>query len=104
MSYTKQYCVYIMSNKGNTTFYTGVTSNLFGRVGKHKNKTYKDSFTARYNATKLVYCERFGDVQRAIGREKQIKAGSREKKLELIKKANPGFNDLAEDWYSNEKN
>ena len=78
--------------------YTGVTSDLEQRVYEHKNKLVK-GFTSRYNINKLVYFEEFGDVNEAISREKQIKAGSRKKKIALIEKDNPEWKDLSEGWY-----
>jgi putative endonuclease len=90
-------CVYIMTNKYNTVVYTGVTSDLYKRVHQHKNKTFKDSFTSKYELTKLVYYEGFHNIEEAIVREKQIKSGPRKKKNELIKKMNPEWKDLFED-------
>ena len=90
----KQYCIYIMTNKINTVFYTGVTSNLLKRIYEHKNKVV-DGFTKRYNITKLVYYEVFDSPETAIQREKQIKGGSRKKKIDLIKSINPEFEDLS---------
>ncbi|MFH1175644.1 MAG: GIY-YIG nuclease family protein [bacterium] len=91
--------VYIMTNEGNSTFYTGVTNNLERRVYEHKNKTIK-GFTERYNLDKLVYFENYKYIQDAIFREKQIKSGSRNSKLKLIRKENSVFKDLAKDWYN----
>ncbi|MFH1175635.1 MAG: GIY-YIG nuclease family protein [bacterium] len=91
--------VYIMANKGNTTFYTGVTGNLERRVYEHKNKIVK-GFTTKYNINKLVYFESYKYIRDAIQREKQIKSGSRKDKLKLIREENPGFKDLATDWYN----
>ena len=71
-----QYCVYIMTNKRNNVLYTGVTSDLKRRVYEHKEKLV-DGFTKKYNVTKLVYYEVYDDIENAILREKQIKAGSR---------------------------
>lgn len=85
--------VYLMMNKGNTVIYTGVTSDLKKRIYEHKEKLI-DGFTKKYNIDKLVYYEVFEDIENAILREKQIKGGSREKKLFLIKSINPGFLDL----------
>lgn len=82
-----------MVNKANNVIYTGVTSNLQKRIYEHKNKMV-ESFTSKYNITKLVYYEIFDSIEEAILREKQIKAGSRKKKLELIKNMNPEFADL----------
>jgi len=91
----KQYCIYIMANKVNTVLYTGVTSNLPRRIYEHKNKVV-EGFTKRYNITKLVYYEIFDDPETAIRREKQIKSGSRKKKIDLIMSMNPEFNDLSD--------
>lgn len=91
--YLKRSYIYILTNKINTVFYTGVTGNLVQRVWQHKNKT-ADSFTAKYNVGKLVYYEIYEDIEEAIKREKQIKGGSRKKKIELIVKNNPEFKDL----------
>ncbi len=91
----KQMFVYIMTNKLNTVLYTGVTSNLKRRVYEHKEKL-KSKFTARYNVNKLVYYEVFADPYNAISREKQIKAGSRQKKIDLVNKMNPEWVDLYE--------
>ena len=88
--------IYIVTNKNNTTLYIGVTSNLPVRILEHKTKKYKNSFTAKYNLDKLVYWESFQDIGDAIGREKQLKGGSRQKKLDLIKSINPDWNDLYE--------
>ena len=86
--------VYIMTNKNNTVLYTGVTSDLVSRIYEHKIKKYKKSFTTRYNIEKLVYYESFHSIEEAINREKQIKAGSRKKKIDLIQSINPNFKDL----------
>ncbi len=90
------YYVYILSNKMNSVLYTGMTNNLEKRVWEHKNKVDKNSFTARYNVNKLVYFETTSDVRSAIEREKQIKAGSRAKKVELINTFNPMWDDLSQ--------
>jgi putative endonuclease len=89
----KQMFVYILTNKVNSVLYTGVTRNLKRRVYEHKEKI-KSKFTARYNVNKLVYYEVFSDSYNAIAREKQIKAGSRQKKINLIDAMNPGWIDL----------
>ena len=82
-----------MANKVNTVIYTGVTSDLEKRVYEHKEKL-ADGFTKKYNVDKLVYYEIFDDIRDTILREKQIKSGSRAKKLNLIKAINPRFRDL----------
>lgn len=82
-----------MTNKTNTVLYAGVTSRLKQRVYEHKEKL-KSKFTARYNVNKLVYYEVFSDAYNAIAREKQIKSGSRLKKLDLVNSSNPKWIDL----------
>lgn len=86
--------VYIMTNHSNTTLYIGVTSDLITRVSEHKSNKYARSFTAKYKLHKLVYYEIFHDIEEAIDREKQLKSGSRKKKLELIDKLNTEWRDL----------
>lgn len=93
-----QYFVYIMTNKHNTVLYTGVTNNLQRRILEHKEGR-GGVFTKKYNAHKLVYYELSNDVNIAIAREKQIKAGSRQKKLDLINSLNPGWKDLYEELF-----
>ena len=85
--------VYIMTNKRNTVLYTGVTSDLKKRVWQHREKLV-EGFTRRYNITQLVYYEVFDDIRNAIAREKQIKAGSRQKKIDLIHGMNHAWRDL----------
>ena len=92
----KQYYIYILTNKNNTVLYTGVTSDLQKRVYEHKEKLV-DGFTKRYNVTKLVYYEVCEEVYSAIAREKQIKAGSRQKKIALIEGRNEKWKDLYEE-------
>ncbi len=89
--------IYIVTNKNNTTLYVGVTSNLPKRILEHIEKRYQNSFSARYNLNKLVYYEQFQMIGDAIGREKQLKAGSRTAKLQLIENSNPTWNDLYEE-------
>ena len=85
--------VYLMTNKRNNVIYTGVTSDLQKRIYEHKQKMVK-GFTEKYNVDKLVYYEMSDDIESAISREKQIKAGPRKRKVELIKSLNPEFRDL----------
>lgn len=85
--------VYLMTNKCDTVIYTGVTSNLWKRVYEHREGLV-DGFTRKYYIKKLVYYEVADDIESAIAREKQIKAGSRKKKIALIKSTNPAFKDL----------
>ncbi len=87
-------CIYILTNKNNSTLYVGVTADLIIRVQEHRMKKYPNSFTAKYNLTKLVYYESFGSIEEAIAREKQIKGGSRLKKEMLINSINPDWTDL----------
>lgn len=89
----KQATVYIMTNKRNGTLYTGVTSNLIKRVWEHKRLEIK-GFSSKYKTTMLVYFEQFEDILTAIEREKQIKSGSRSKKLVLIETSNPNWKDF----------
>jgi len=89
----KYYCVYIITNSCNTVLYTGVTGNLIARIYHHKNKSVS-SFSSKYNLNKLVYYEIFEDINLAIAREKQIKGGSRKKKINLINQFNPKWDDL----------
>ena len=92
----KQYYVYVMTNKNNNVLYTGMTNNLIRRVYEHKEKII-GGFTKKYNCTKLVYYEIVKDPFNAIAREKQIKAGSRKKKIDLIIMMNPEWKDLIDD-------
>jgi len=92
---TKQGYVYILFNKRNGTLYTGVTSNLVKRIYEHKNKL-TEGFTNKHAVDKLGYYEVHNLITSAIEREKQIKGGSRKKKLELIENMNPEWNDLYE--------
>jgi putative endonuclease len=85
--------VYLMTNKNNTAIYTGVTNDLCRRVHEHKEGLVA-GFTKKYNIKKLVYYEVADEIEIAIQREKQIKAGSRKKKIDLIKSINPAFEDL----------
>ncbi len=92
---SKQYYVYIMTNKRNTVLYTGVTNDLRRRVYEHREKLV-DGFTGKYNIIKLVYYEIFQDPENAIIREKHLKAGSRQKKIDLINQMNKEWRDLYE--------
>jgi putative endonuclease len=88
-----------MTNKNNNVLYTGVTSNLFNRVAEHKDKIVS-GFTSKYNVTKLVYYEEYNTMEEAIAREKQIKGGSRHKKIDLINSRNPEWKDLYEEFFA----
>ena len=91
------YYVYILSNWCDSVLYIGVTNDLSRRLYEHRNGL-ADGFTKQYNVHKLVYYEYTTDVYSAISREKQLKKWSRAKKTELIKKANPEWLDLSEQW------
>jgi putative endonuclease len=93
--------VYIITNKNKTTLYTGVTSDLKRRILEHKQHIHKGSFSDRYNLEYLVYYETFPFIDEAIAREKQLKAGNRKRKEELINSMNPEWKDLFDeikDW------
>ncbi len=90
----KTFFVYIMTNPRKTVLYTGVTSNLPQRVYDHKERL-APGFASRYNVTDLVYYEMAATAEAAIAREKQLKAGSRLHKIELIKGMNPTWRDLS---------
>ena len=91
----KLYYVYILTNKGNKVLYTGVTNDLQRRVYEHREKLV-NGFTKKYNVYKLVYFEETESIEAAIKREKQIKGGSRKKKIELIEGMNPKWMDMYE--------
>ena len=93
----KKSYIYFMTNKNNTVIYTGVTSDLIRRVYQHKTKTYK-GLTARYNCDSLVYFEEFNDINQAMARERQLKAGGRKSKERLINTINQEWKDLSEGW------
>jgi len=95
----QRYCIYIMTNTYNTVLYTGVTNNLQRRVLEHRSGK-GSKFTKKYRVHKLVYFECGDDINAAIYREKQIKAGSRRKKIELIKSMNPEWKDLYEEYFA----
>lgn len=86
--------IYILTNKSHKTLYVGVTNCLKRRVSEHKRKIHPNSFTARYNVSKLVYYEVFDRIEAAIAREKQLKAGNRARKLDLINKFNPHWEEI----------
>jgi len=93
----KYYYVYILASESGV-LYIGVTNNLERRVVAHKNKT-ASKFTSRYNVNRLIYYEVYNDINLAIAREKQLKAGTRKKKIELVEKENPEWRDISEDWF-----
>ena len=89
------YYVYIITNFGKTVLYTGVTNNLAKRIWQHKNKVVK-GFSSKYYVDRLVYFEVTNSIESAIMREKQIKAGTRKRKIDLINKMNPDWSDMYE--------
>ncbi len=89
----KSFFVYFLTNKGNTTFYIGVTGNIERRIYEHKHKIVK-GFSSKYNLTKLIYIEEYPNSIEAIAREKQLKNWHRDWKLNLIKQTNPTLIDL----------
>jgi len=89
----KQYCVYIITNKNNTTLYIGVTGNLPKRIYEHKNKLV-EGFTKRYNLDKLAYFEQTESIESALRREKQLKNWHRDWKKNLINGFNSDWKDL----------
>ena len=91
--------VYILTNKTNSTLYTGVTSDLSTRLWEHKTKQNPNSFTARYKLFKLVYCQGFETVVEAIEYEKYIKGKTRQWKMDLINAFNPSWRDLSNDKF-----
>ncbi|HEU4681819.1 MAG TPA: GIY-YIG nuclease family protein [Gemmatimonadales bacterium] len=90
---TRQFYVYIMTNPRKTVLYTGVTNELMRRAWQHRNGQ-GGGFTTKYQCSELVLYEVFEDSYNAIAREKQIKAGSRRRKVELIERMNPEWRDL----------
>jgi putative endonuclease len=93
----RQPAVYIMANRRNGALYIGVTSNLPQRAYQHR-EGLTPGFTRRYGCKLLVYYERCEEMDAAIAREKQLKNGSRQRKLALIEKLNPDWRDLYGDF------
>ena len=91
-----RYYVYILSGERGT-LYIGVTNNIYVRTLQHRRGEV-DGFTKRYSCHRLIYYEEFQFIQHAIAREKQLKHWSRKKKLELVRRENPRFLDIAENW------
>jgi len=89
----RYYFVYILANKNNEVLYTGVTNDLYRRVCEHKEGK-GSKFTSKYRVTKLVYYEIFESVMDALNREKQLKGGSRQRKVDLVNEVNPDWHDL----------
>ncbi len=95
------YYVYIMSNINHTVFYTGVTNNIKRRVLEHKTGI-GSGFTSKYRLTKLLYYEKFSNINNAIKREKQFKNWHRDWKINIIKEVNPNMEDMALNWFKND--
>jgi putative endonuclease len=95
------YSVYMMQSTSRHVLYIGITSDLRARVWQHKHGSF-EGFTDRYKCHRLVYYERYQDVHRAIGREKQLKGWRREKKDRLVETLNPHWKDLSEGWFGDE--
>jgi putative endonuclease len=89
------YHVYVMASL-RRVLYIGVTGRLAVRVAEHKAHFYPDSFTARYDVTRLVYCEEYSRIEDALAREKQMKGWRRSKKVRLIQNVNPDWRDYCE--------
>ncbi len=90
--------VYILTDWKHTVLYTGVTNNLFRRMEEHREKK-GNRFTSRYNITKLVYVAITERMEDAIAFEKQIKSGSRQKKIDLVNSLNPDWDDLYDEMF-----
>jgi putative endonuclease len=95
---SKSFYVYILASRSRN-LYTGVTNNLRRRMVEHREKRVP-GFSLRYNIFRLVHFEVFGGIGVAIRREKEIKAWRREKKIRLIERNNPTWEDLAAEWYA----
>ena len=97
----RSYCTYIVASRTGT-LYIGMCNNIERRMREHKSAELV-GFASKYHCDRLVYFESFEDVRKAIDREKQLKGWRREKKIALIKKANPTWIDLSENWYTTEE-
>jgi putative endonuclease len=97
LAFVKNCYVYILASASGV-LYTGVTNDIQARILQHRQKAV-EGFSSRYNVTRLVYFEIFGDVRLAIAREKQIKSWRREKRVALINSQNSRWADLSADWF-----
>jgi putative endonuclease len=95
------YYTYIVASRSHT-LYIGMTGNLQGRIFAHKRKLHK-GFSATYNCNRLVWFQQHSSPNAAIAREKQLKGWSRAKKIALIEKMNPTWQDLSKDWFTEEQ-
>ena len=93
---SKEYYIYLITNKGLNVLYAGVTNNLIRRIYEHKNKLV-EGFTKKYNVDRLIYYEVYSEISDAIAREKQIKGWARKNKNDLINQTNPEWKDLSAD-------
>jgi putative endonuclease len=93
----RTYWVYIMASQSNDTLYVGVTNDLARRALQHRTGQ-RSQFTAKYNVTRLVWCEQHAEIEDAVAHEKHIKGWNRSWKLELIERANPSWRDLYGEW------
>ena len=98
MSRSGTFCVYMVTNKGNTVLYTGITNDIHRRLFEHRVAGSDRSFAWRYQCWKLVYLEEFQNVDDAIQREGQIKNWKRAWKDELVSRTNPEWIDLSKGW------
>lgn len=99
MNRDRLYSVYILQSASRRALYIGVTNDLHRRVWQHKTHA-SEGFSDSYNAVRLIYWENFDEIHKAIAREKQLKNWRRIKKVCLIQRQNPGWKDLAADWYA----
>ena len=99
--YQQNYFVYILTNQSNNVLYVGITNNLERRMLEHKTGK-NNGFSKKYNCNKLIYFEEYKWVKEAIAREKQIKGGSRQKKIDLINLNNPDWIDQSKEWFTDE--
>ena len=96
----KNYSVYILGNWNNKVLYIGVTNSLERRLWEHKTKKSPNSFSAKYNCTKLLWYDSCPSIAEAISAEKRMKKWKRKWKEKLIQKMNPDWKDLSEEWES----
>ncbi|MFH0829064.1 MAG: GIY-YIG nuclease family protein [Candidatus Kerfeldbacteria bacterium] len=95
----RRFFVYILCNERRTVFYTGITNDIARRIAEHRSGQFRDSFTYRYNACRLVYVEEYSTAYEAITAEKRIKDWRRSKKIKLIESLNPLWYDLTSRLY-----
>ena len=97
-------CFYLMANHKRGTIYAGATRDMLARDHEHKTKADPDSFTARYDCTRLVHVEFFESLRDAVARENAVKRWKRQWKIELIEKNNPGWVNITLDPRDLERN